>query len=596
MRSLNCLKNQGFAIARHVVALAIGGAIAFGHFSLAAAEQNYSVTISGADETLTEKLEILSDLKKGLRAFPTLASLRRAAARDIDVFEAALQSAGYYDGSAGVEIVPGEGGAQTRINFQIDPGPQFRATAYDIRYQDPGVDRPASLADAGLTASESAAGAALRDLQVQFLEKLWESGYPRAEIVSRRAVADFDAAEARAVFVFNSGPKAAFGEPKISGAAKVDEDFIAKLKTWEIGAEYDRSKVIDYRDELSETGLFTAVDVAPGAPDANGKAPILVTVEERRRRTIGAGLSYSTTEGPGGRLFFANRNLFSRGELLNIEFTGSQVEQALDFDLTKPLPGLPGRAFAELRFTNETTDAFDARSLELSSGLAKNWLDDRLETRAALALETSDVTADGEQERTYFISTPLTVAWNSENDILNPTRGAAGLLTVTPYTGTDSFTQARISGRTQIQLGKEEQFSLATRAVMAGTFGSSLEDLRRNLRYYAGGGGSVRGYGFQEAGPLDEDSDPIGGRSLIEGAFEARAKVTQTIQLAGFIDAGSVSSNATPDFRERFFVGYGGGVRYFTPIGPIRVDIAFPHRARDSDRDFQLYIGLGQPF
>jgi translocation and assembly module TamA len=141
-----------------------------------------------------------------------------------------------------------------------------------------------------------------------------------------------------------------------------------------------------------------------------------------------------------------------------------------------------------------------------------------------------------------------------------------------------------------------DKFTLAARGSLGATFGSSLADLPLNKRFYAGGGGSVRGFSFQEAGPLDADGTPIGGRSLIEAAVEARAKVTTNIQLVGFIDAGSVSAKATPDFSERFFIGVGGGARYLTPIGPIRLDVAFPLDRRETDRSFQIFIALGQPF
>ena len=134
------------------------------------------------------------------------------------------------------------------------------------------------------------------------------------------------------------------------------------------------------------------------------------------------------------------------------------------------------------------------------------------------------------------------------------------------------------------------------RGALAATFGADLGGLPANKRFYAGGGGSVRGYGFQEAGPLDFENKPIGGLSLIEGAIEARAKISQNIQLAAFADAGSVSSTSLPDFGGAFFVGYGGGVRYFTPIGPIRVDVALPLNQRPTDRAYQIFIALGQPF
>lgn len=573
-----------------------GALVSVWSLSGAFAAESYRVEMRGADDALTEKLNIISDLQKGLREYPTVAALRRAARRDAEAFDDALTAAGYYLGAVDVAVERSETGEPPLVIFNIEPGPKFRVSEYEILYQDDGVDRPLSLEDAKIKANGSAAGADIRDVQVRFLNHLWDSGYPSAAIVGRRAIALPDKAEASAVFVFESGPKARFGELNFDGLDKTHEDYIAKLKTWEPGAEYERAKIVTFRDRLGESGLFSSISVAPGAPDENGAAPIIVNLEERKRRTIGAGLSWSTSEGPGGRIFFENRNMFGRGENLRIEMRGSEIEQSIDFTARKPFPTLPGFAFANFGFSNETTDAFDARSLRLSGGLAKQWLDDRLETRAALAVETSKVEADGMEERTFFVSAPLSVLWDSENDLLQPTEGFRASLTVTPYTGTDTFTQSELSGRYRLFFGAEDRFTLAARAGFGATFGNDLLDLPANKRFFVGGGGTVRGFGFQEAGPLDADNTPVGGRSYAVGGTELRGKVTDEIQLVGFMDAGTVMASPLPDFNERFFVGYGAGVRYFTPIGPIRIDAAFPLNGRDSDRDFQIYIALGQPF
>lgn len=562
----------------------------------ALAADSYDVEIRGADDALTDKLDIISDLKKGLRAYPTVAALRRAARRDADAFDEALTAAGYYLGTTDFTVERREDGQTPLVIFTIDPGPRFRVADYEILYRDEGEDRPVSLEEAGVKADGSAAGADIRDVQVAFLDHLWDTGYPGAEIDGRRAIALPDTAEASAVLVFSTGPKARFGRIVIDGLNKTEEDHIAKLKTWEPGAEYERAKIVTYRDRLGESGLFSSIRVEPGTPDENGDAPIIVNLAERKRRTIGAGLSWSTVEGPGGRLFFENRNIFGRGENLRIEMRGSEIEQSIDFNARKPLPILPGFAFANFGFSNETTDAFDARSIRLSGGLAKKWLDDRLETRAGLGVETSKLVTDGLQERTYFVSAPLSVLWDSEDDLLQPTKGFRASLTVTPYTGTETFTQSEISGRYRLFFGSEDRFTLAARAGFGATFGNALLDLPANKRFFVGGGGSVRGFGFQDAGPLDADGSPIGGRSYAIGGTELRGMVSEKIQLVGFVDAGTVMASPLPNFNERFFVGYGAGVRYLTGFGPVRFDAAFPLNGRNSDRDFQIYVALGQPF
>ncbi|SNT74090.1 autotransporter secretion outer membrane protein TamA [Amphiplicatus metriothermophilus] len=575
---------------------AMAGAAATAMMMAAAAAAPYETVFEGAPNGLADKLRMVSALAAGKRAYPTATALRRAAREDLKAIENALEAAGYYAGSARFEVVDGAKGVR-RVVFTIEPGPKFRIEAYRIVYEDAGeAERPADLAALGLKGDGAGDGASLKALQERFLSGLWDRGFPAARIVSRHVEADMAAGTGVAVFRFESGPRARFGAIELSGADETAPVYVEKLRTWTPGEPFDRSKLIAFRDRLAKTGLFNSIDVAPGAPDESGAAPILVTVVERKRRTIGVGASYSTSEGPGGRLFFEYRNAFHRGERAFIELKGAEIEQSLKADLAKPLPDFPGAAFFGFAFTNETTDAFNARTAQIESGLVKRWLDDRLETRGGVALETSGVRSASDDQRTYFFSMPLSATWNTENDLLNPTRGARASLSVTPYTGSDHFTRAEIAVRSRVAFGPDDRLTAAARARLGATLGSSLAGLPANKRYYAGGGASVRGYDFQAVGPLDAEGDPVGGRSVIEGAFEARARVLKNLQIAGFLDAGSVSSQAFPDFNEKFFLGAGGGVRYFTPVGPIRVDVAVPLDGRESDRAWQLYISLGQPF
>ncbi len=563
--------------------------------SESASAMPYSARIEGAPAYLKPKLELICELIKAKRTYPTAAALRRAARRDVETFEEALKAAGYYAGAASFELIHSEDGAP-EVVYKIAPGAAFKVVEYEVLYEDDAEGRPATLKEAGIATKGKADGASLRDHQQAFLSYLLNNGYPSAMIVTRRAIADFETGEAHAVFVFKSGPKAQFGKPRIMVEGKSDPSFIARMKTWEEGEDFERAKLTSYYDRLSKTGLFSKIDVYPGPLDETGAAPVIVELEERKQRTIGAGVSYSTSEGPGGRLFFQHRNIFGHGENGSIEFRGSEIEQSANISLTRPLPRLNGTAFASAAYTNETTDAFNARTVDLSAGLSKKWLEDMLETRGALALETSKVTNNGDEERTYFVSTPMSVIWNSEDDLLDPQKGFRTAFTVTPYAGSDMFTQMDLAARGRVHIGKNDVVTLAARAALGATYGVNFSDLPLNKRYYAGGGGSVRGYSYQEAGPLDADNDPIGGRSRIEGALEARVKVMKKLQLAVFTDAASVSTQAVPKFTDDYFIGYGAGLRYMTPIGPIRADIAFPLDKRDTDSDFQIYIALGQPF
>jgi len=569
--------------------------------SRAHAADNYDVVYEGAPGEIEEKLKRLTNLSLERRAYPTAAAVRRMGIEDLAVVKKALTAAGYYAADAEFRL-EGESDEKLKAIFDIEPGPLFKITEHRIVYEDePAAERPLTFEDAKVDVKDDADGASLAKNQQAFLAALWSKGYPAAHLVARRAEARLDEGTAEAVYTFESGARAVFNGVDVEGAEITNVDFLEKLKTWEEGEIFDRARLVTYRDRLGATGLFTSIEVAPGQINDDGAAPVRVKVAERKRRTIGAGLSYSTSEGPGGRLFLEYRNLFHEGERARAEIEGSGISQSINFDVIKPLPALPGSAFGNLGFTNETTDAFTARSLEISGGLAKKWLDDHFETRAGVSLETSKVepklhTTTTGDERNYFISIPLSATWNTEDDPLSLTKGVRASISATPYFGTDQFTRLEALARSRVHFGEDDMFTLAGRMRIAATTGQSLTTLPVNKRVFSGGGSSVRGYDYQSVGPLEVDGTPIGGRSAVEAAIEARARIFKRLEFAAFADAGAVYSESFPDFVGDYLVGAGAGVRYLSTIGPIRLDFAVPLEKRPTDRDFQVYISLGQPF
>ncbi len=588
----------------------------------------YSVTYNNVPDGLLEKLKIISSLEKKNRPYPTHTAISRAARSDKTSFEQALKAAGYYQGVVDFSLETRKENLLTVI-FTVTPGPLYRISDYKITYLDKVGDlkndstHPTRFTQFGLNPRGisgsrnktvdgafdfgAADGAALLNAQQAFLKGLWDNGFPSAKIEARRVIANPENATAIAQFEFSSGPKALFGAPVINGLTRTHEKYIASLLTYEIGALYNKSDIINYRDKLSQTGLFDNIDISPAATQGDGNTPVLINLTERKHRTIGAGAFYSTSEGPGGRIFYENRNLFKNAERFRAELEFSQIEQSVTTSLDKPLSTLPGSIFLQGAFINETTDAFDARTINITGGVSKFWFDQKLETRGGLALETSSVEPNNgaPQQRTFFVSAPFVVNWNNEDDFLNPTKGVRSSLLITPYTGTDNFTQIEATARTRYAFGARKRIITAFRGRVGATVGSDLEELPFNKRFFSGGGGSARGFGFQEAGPVEIQNNadgeiinvtPTGGRSVIEGAIEARYAFTNTIQGAAFIDTGSISQNAVPDFNEDFFVGVGAGIRYITPIGPLRIDIAVPLDRRPFDNRIQFLISLGQAF
>jgi translocation and assembly module TamA len=186
------------------------------------------------------------------------------------------------------------------------------------------------------------------------------------------------------------------------------------------------------------------------------------------------------------------------------------------------------------------------------------------------------------------------------DDVLNPTRGSRESLLLTPntsFTGPSlTFLNSRLDANVYRPLDEDGRFVAAGFLGIGSIIGPSRDTLPADQRLYAGGGGSLRGYGFQLAGPLGPDDKPLGGRSLLQFGTELRAKVTETIGVVPFVEAGNVYTAPFPNLRGGLLYDAGIGLRYFTPIGPVRFDIATPLRRRSADAIVQIYISIGQAF
>ena len=200
-----------------------------------------------------------------------------------------------------------------------------------------------------------------------------------------------------------------------------------------------------------------------------------------------------------------------------------------------------------------------------------------------------------------FLSLPARYSWDHSNDLLDPSKGGRFFIQNEPFVdvfGNDvAFNKTSVGYSRYIRLKKAKpRLILATRAKAGFIFGAARDNIPADERFYAGGGGSVRGFRFQTAGELDDNNEPTGGRSFVEFAGELRGNITDEIGAAIFADSGAAYGSTVADFEEPLRIGVGGGLRYFSPIGPIRFDVAFPLDRRESDDPFQIYISIGQAF
>ena len=553
------------------------------------------------DTSLGGLIEQSSELRRLNDSLPlTLSRLELRAERDKETFEKVLRSEGYYAGDISYEI--NRDAQPIDIQFKVDTGPPYALTAYDIVYT--GAEKPVcpkcAPAALNLDLGQRALAVKIVDAQGMVVRRLEEIGFPLAEVSDRKAVADHDEKTIRVTLTVDQGLRANYGAIAVEGAESVSEDYIRRLVPLGFGDEYDQNDVDKARTRLVNTDLFEMARIEHAdAVDSVGNIPLTVRLRERLHRSFGGNLGYSSTEGARAEVFWEHRNLFSNNEKLRFTGTAAEIEQGLTLDFNKPhFLILDQNLKAGLSGTRRTTEAFDERSV-LSAVSLDRPLFDHWRVSPGASAEYSIVTEDKVDATVLLFGLPLKASRDDTDDLLNPTEGSRLALSLTPYYGTlerhVTFVNATVGGSTYYAFDEAGSYVVAGRAKLGTIQGAESQSIPAPKRLYAGGGGSVRGYGFQKVGPLDGNGDPNGGRSLLEIGTELRIMVTDTIGIVPFIDGGMVYEDSHPDSLDLLWAA-GIGARYYTSLGPFRVDFAFPINGRKSDDPFQFYVSIGQAF
>ncbi len=569
------------------------------------ARVEYELSIAGVeDRELRDLLEAASQLR-ALRDRPpaTIAGLERRTRDDLERLQAALKSEGYYAATLRHEIDAKARPAVVRIS--VVPGERYTITAFDVDYVGAGKASPGhrpTLEDLEVRLGMPARAPVVKTAERKVLAVLAERGYPYAKVVDLKAVVNHADRKMTVRMSVESGKQARFGSLAIAGLTGVEEDYVRRLVTWGEGDVYDRRLIVNTRAALSATNLFSSIkiSIAP-KPDEKRRVPVTIALAERPHRSIGAGVSYSTDVGFGGEVFWEHRNIFNRNEQLRLTVKGAQIEQSGKAAFRKPAFLSRRQALlTEATVLNRKTEAFDQRSVAATVALERQY---RSYWRATVGVTGGyDSVKDNEGTRDFqLFGLPITAMRNTMDDPLNPTRGIRLDLSATPYVGTGdetlTFVRLVAGGSTYHAIDKAKKYVLAGRVRVGSLVGAATTDIPADKRFYAGGGGSVRGFGFQEVGPLDAANDPVGGRSLVEFSGELRIRLTDTLGIVPFIDGGTVFDASYPTFDEPVRWAAGLGLRYFTGFGPLRADVAFPINGRGGvDSRFEFYIGIGQAF
>lgn len=582
------------------------------------AGQPYSITIEGLETLASSIADQIRDVSLSYQLQgsppPTTAGLRRRADQDVERFTDALHSSGYYDAEVTAEVRPPEtAGEQSALLFNIVPGAAYSLGEVAIVRAD--VPQGA-VADAGLldylnlvpgapaTAASIIAAEGLLTRQYKIY------GFPFAAVPKRRTVINRDTKLMTVHYTVQTGAPARFGEIRVEGLREVSEDFVLGHVSWTYGDVYNIREIEAFQRKLARTGLFESVTVAPARPAETERAgdqviavPITVTILERDHRSIGFGATYSTEEGPGAHAYWEHRNLFGNGENLRLSTEASDVERAVTGDFKKPLFQRNDQALvAEASVKDVTTDAFDEVRASSFVGLERQ-LTQSWSVTAGPTLELISQNTDQTGEDDLILAGFRTgVKFDNTDSLLDPTRGSRLQLDVSPFHDFGGFNETFLSSSLHtshyLSVDDDGDFVVAGRSRIGTIIGAERADVPAANLFFAGGGGSIRAFGFQRLGPLDAELDPIGGRSVVEIGLEFRARITDSFGIVPFIEGGNVYEEEIPELSELDLQwGAGLGFRYYTAIGPVRLDIAVPIDKRENiDDEYQFYVSLGQAF
>ena len=538
----------------------------------------------------------------------------------------ALRSRGFYDAmaTATIDNHPIDEAAaldaldahpdteQIAFSVTVDTGPRFKIGAIAI-HGPASLPLPAiDMSKLGLAVGDPASSAAILTAEDRALAEFRKQGYALA-VVKREVVVDHATREAEVTFTVDTGPIARMGPVRFSGTEKVNTTYLQRRVPFRQGELYDPTKVDALRGRLNSLGVFNAVRIRPAkALDANGELPIDVELTDRPPRSIGFGMSYETQLGFAVSGFWVHRNLFGEAESLRLTAEINHIGQGLAIadtgfafraDFRKPdwwLPGQDGRVMAEV--LREVLPAYYRNAIGFAVGvdriISPVW-QVRLGLSGEVAQERRISTSIWQDYR--LLGVPASVLMNKANSDVDPTRGYRLELDVTPYVdfgpNNDFFAKIRLTGRSYFDLAEPGRSVLALRASFGTEPTANVPGIPFDKLFYAGGGGSVRGFVYQSAGPRDAFNNPLGGASVVEANIEFRQRFGKSFGAVAFVDAGSAYPDVLPDFS--LFaprVGAGIGARYYTDFGPIRLDVGIPLNARDGDPPFGVYVSLGQAF
>ncbi len=577
-------------------------------------------------ETLTPEMKKRMEsasmlLENKLRLPGSFGGLMKRVEKDKILLEKTLSSFGYYGCKVDFEIDLEQTPVLIRFTCVLGPVYTIEHMQLENRGKSPLPHLTVNLDDlVGLSRGDDLVAEHAQKSQVVLKKYFAQTGYPFAEIDEPEGIIDHKNHTVVLIFPVDLGSCAIIHDSEIEPTQNLKPDYIRNRLEWKNGDVYDTRVVERTRRYLSQTGLFDNVVVTPKPIEDQSlentkEQPIIMHVKttEAAPRAVAAGVHYATSQGGEARFSWNHYNLRGGGESLGASLRFSKIRNKARFFYNIPDFGAPKQTLKnEMYVLKEDTRAYRSEIFALSSKIERQFTD-MFSGSVGLSTENGNIrprTTDAKSP-IRLLGVPFELGIDASNDLLNPTRGFRVNGNITPYTGHLGSSKGMLVGQASASVyipfqtnSLDEDMGTLASFVRVGTIKiRNFNDLPPNKRFYGGGNGSVRGYGYQLISPIDQNRIPLGGESLLEFGGEIRYRFTETVGGVAFIEAGTVSQRKIAAFGRKLLWGTGFGIRYYTTYAPVRLDIAFPLQRRKipgakkpHDHPYQFYVSVGQAF
>lgn len=569
--------------------------------SLSLLAEGYDVEVVGLEDRSVKKAFISDSQTYGCKekSLPPLSVLKRRAEHDVEKLTEIAKYYGYYGVKTSYTIQHSE---VPKVLFRVDLGPKYILESFSIVAKDSSFDiKQIDQEPLQLIAGKPVTTQAIIDAEKSLLWQLKKVGYATAKLHHLECIANAGSHTLNVTFYVELGPIVRFGETRILGNKSVLATTIEKDVLWKSGTTYDPNAVEKTQERLDATGLFSTVLISEEFEDIDGqKVPMTIHVQESKHHSIGAGVAYATSFGPGVKAEWEDRNLRGMGEKLSFRTEIWKKYRQAVLSLTKPHFRSQNQDLIWVAEYDKLNNiAFHSDSYNLSSIIQRRQ-GSQIELLYGLRYQWLDSHNFEGHHLYHLIKVPLQFKWSNANNLLDPTKGETVNIRLTPTSHIikPAFVYAlHTTTLAAYRSSPNNRITIAAKAVIGNIVGAARHTIPPPDRFYGGSENVLRGFRAFTVSPLHHKHTPIGGRSLLAGTLEARLRSSGALGWAFFYDVGNVYGTNIPQIKKHQFHSVGTGLRYMTPIGPLRFDIAVPLNPRHNiDPRFQIYFSIGQAF